>query len=333
MANSGGAGPAVVGIRKGSENLGGSEAEKDNRKEVQQNVPYNHILKSSHSRSSSSTSEGLHRLHPSHARSSSSTGERLHRLHPAHSRKMAESDAHASDRHYPPPAKSTYFSAPRPTSRRAPNVDSSTPPVPILSGQFYGTHAHSSSASSVASIGMAISTAPTSAASTPAPSITGDIIPSEPPRFRGPSIDTSQPSTHSRGASLSERGRASIDTIIPSSNETGVRPQSQAPPARGRRLSKSRSRESSEAERPASANNATKFSAKPIQFAKPSRTATDNLNNEHNPSESKTRNSLSSLLRPEHTGRRLSKDRTESQQTDKKHRWPFFGRKNSNTTS
>ncbi|KAI3329034.1 hypothetical protein HD806DRAFT_270405 [Xylariaceae sp. AK1471] len=312
--------PAVVsvGIGRGSENLSSSEDEKERRTQVLKTVSYNHEIKPSISRNSSSTREGLHRLHP------------------AHSRRKLETHTHTSDRHYPPPAKSTYFSAPRPTSRRAPNMDMSIPPVPVLPGQFYATHAPSSSASSVISVGMAISTAPTSADSTPPPSTAGDIAPSEPQHFRVPTVDIAPSVTHSRRTSLSEWGRSSIDTIIPSSNEPRVRDSSQAPSTRGRRLSKSRPRQSSEAERPASVNNATKTPMGPVQFTKPSRSATENMIHELNQLEPKTPYSLissNSAPRPEHSRRRLSKDRIENTQTDKKHRWSFFGRKNSITTA
>jgi hypothetical protein len=183
---------------------------------------------------------------------------------------------------------------------------------------------------------MAISTAPTSAESTPPPSTAGDITPSAPQHFRVPTVDTTPSVTHSRRGSLSEWGRRSIDTITPSANEPHVQASSQAPPTRGRRLSKSRPRQSSEAERPSSVNNATKIPTGPVQFTKPSRAATENMVYELNGLEPKTANSFNgsnSGARPEHSRRRLSKDRTEKTQSDKKHRWPFFGRRNSTTTA
>lgn len=162
MANSRAAVPVNVGvgvaISGGLENSSDSEDGKDVRKQVIKNVSYNPEPA------------------PTPSRDSSTNGERLHRLHPAHARKISESRVISNpDRHYPPPAKSTYFSfsAPRPTSRRTQSVDKSMSSATVSPGQVYG-HAPSSAASSVTSIGMAISTAPTSADTTPPPSTTDD---------------------------------------------------------------------------------------------------------------------------------------------------------------
>ncbi|TGJ87178.1 hypothetical protein E0Z10_g1567 [Xylaria hypoxylon] len=320
-----GAVPVIVGagvaVGMNVVNSGGSEDEKEMRQQVMNNIPYNPEPR------------------PPPSRDSSTTGERLHRLHPAHARKMSESNAVSnSDRHYPPPARSTYFSAPRPAGRRSDSLDLPTPPVP---GQVVYGHSPSSAASSVTSIGMAISTAPSSAHSTPPPSTVGDMTASESQPSQFPTVDMAPSVIHPRKALFGGYRRTSSDTIRLPSNEPRERPQSQsqsqAPLTRGRRLSKSRPRQSSETERSASVN---KIPVEPVPFTKPTRRQTETMIYELNQLEYKTPYSLydtNPTSKLKHTRGKLSKDRpsskdyTENPQTSTKSRWSFFSRRNSIT--
>ncbi|KAI0425358.1 hypothetical protein F5Y09DRAFT_346796 [Xylaria sp. FL1042] len=311
-----------VAVSVSGENSNGSDDEKEMRQQVMKNVPYNPEP----------------RPPPPPSRDSSTNGERLHHLHPAHARKMSESRAHSnSDRHYPPPARSTYFSAPRPTGRRAESVDISTSSGLVLPGQVYG-HTPSSAASSVTSIGMAISTAPTSATSTPPASTVGDSASSESQSFNLSAIDIAPPVIHPRRALFSGHRRSSTDTVRLPSHEPSERSQSQAPSNRGRRLSKSRPRQSGESERLESVNKAP---TRAVPMAQPTPTQTETIVYQLNQLEPKTPYSLYDsrpVSKPAHTrGRRLSKDRppsrdpTQNTETDTKPRWSFFSRRNSIT--
>ncbi|KAI0189028.1 hypothetical protein F4808DRAFT_48065 [Astrocystis sublimbata] len=273
--------------------------------------------------SSSSKSNNSHSRPPlSHENPTNS--ERLHRLHPAHARRMSESRATptSSDRHYPPPAKSTYysFSAPRPTSRRAHSMDRPVSSAPGLPGQVYGHAPSSSSASSVASIGMAISTAPTTADSTPPPSAAG----------------AKPPATRTRRNSLGDYLRRSTDTPRMYPNEPRDMSQSQAPQTRGRRLSKSKPGQQGEADGSASASDSP-VGGTPL--VKPTQSQTEAMVYELDRIESRTRyGSDDAYAHPKlkHAKGRLSKDRPLSRaQIDNntpngtKPRWSFFGRRNS----
>lgn len=325
MANSEVAVPVTVGVgvgaSKGMEKSGGSEDEKEMRKHVVKNVSFDTEPR------------------PPSSRDSSTTGERMHRLHPAHARKTSEPRALPnSDRHYPPPARSTYFSfsAPRPTSRRNRSVDMSMPHVPPIPGQIYG-HAPSSAASSVTSIGMAISTAPTSANSTPPPSTAGDFIVPEVQPFQLPTVNMVPPGMHSRRSSLSEYMRTSSDTIRLPSNESYERSQPQAPPTRGRRLSKSKPRQSVEVERPASLS---RIFTREVSLPRPNVTQSQTMIHQLNRLESQTlygsdasnfsseQNHTKGKLTKSHTSR---KNNIDSTKTSTAPRWSFFSRRNSIT--
>lgn len=330
MANSGPAALVTVGVGvgmaasmavdKGSENSGVSEDEGEMRKQAAKTISYN-----SEPRSPSS-------------RDSSTTGERMHRLHPAHSRKISESRAlPSSDRHYPPAARSTYFSfsTPRPTSRRGDSVDVSVPSVPGIPGPVYG-HGSSSAASSVTSIGMAISTAPTSAASTPPPSAAGDAVAFGSQPFQVPAVNITPAMIHSRRTSFSEYSRTSSETVRLPSNEPREQSQYQAPSIRGRRLSKSRAEQFGETERSASVN---KIPVKAVSLAKPTPVQTEAIRYELDRLESKTLYGLDALnFSPEqkHTKGKLTKNRTsrkdhDNASTSTSTRWSLFGRSSSVT--
>ncbi|KAI1176625.1 hypothetical protein F4777DRAFT_244375 [Nemania sp. FL0916] len=322
-----GAGAGVgMAAGKGPEASSSSEDERETRRQAMKNIAGNSEPKV-----------------PS-SRDSSTNGERMHRLHPAHARKISESRPPAnpdrpSDRHYPPPARSTYFSpsAARPTNRRAHSADMSTQSVPTgVSGPIYG-HAPSSAASSATSIGMAISTAPTSAGPTPPPSTTGDFTGFEFQSFQlpalgvGPAVTTRRP----RKSSLSDYLRTSSDTVRPTPNESFQEPQPQATSTRWRRLSKSRPQQPDEAERPPSINKIP-VRAEPIK--KPTLAQTETFMQELNRLESTTLYPLNTFDSPQGSKQnkgKLSKNRnsvishTENVQTASSGRWSLFRRRNS----
>ncbi|KAK5629862.1 hypothetical protein RRF57_005577 [Xylaria bambusicola] len=325
MANSRAAAPVNVDIgvavSMNVEKLSGSEDEKEMRQ---------HVMKSN---------QFIPEPAPPSSHDSSSNGERLHRLHPAHARKLSESRAQSTDRnYYPPPARSTYFSAPRSTGRRADSLDMSTSSGLAPSGKVYG-HTPSSAASSVTSIGMAISTAPTSADSTPPPSTTEGLVALGSQSLQSLASDETASATHSRKALFGGFRRGSSDTIRLSSNEPSERSQSQAPSTRGRRLSKSRPRQSSDNERSASAN---KVPVAPVSFTKPTRAQTESVVYQLNQLESTSPYHIydphTTSKPPRSRGRRLSKDRPPSSyiqngDANTKPRWSFFGRRNSITAA
>ncbi|KAJ8124692.1 hypothetical protein O1611_g8948 [Lasiodiplodia mahajangana] len=184
---------------------------------------------------------------------------------------------------------------------------------------------------------MAISTAPTSANSTPPPSTVGDSIASELQVFQLPAIvNMSQPIVHSRRSSLSDYLRTSSDTIRLPSNEPRGRPQSQTPSTRGRRLSKLRPRQSSETERPASVS---RIFSREAPIPKPTLTQTEHMVHELNRLESQTLYGLDtpSYSNQNQTRGRLTKNRTsrkgdiDTAQTSTSTRWSFFSRRNSVT--
>ncbi|KAI0465818.1 hypothetical protein F4859DRAFT_519745 [Xylaria cf. heliscus] len=312
-----------VAVGGGLEDTSDPEDAKEVRKQVIKNISYNPEPR------------------PPPSLDSSTNGERLHRLHPSHARKMSESRAISnSDRHYPPPAKSTYFSfsTPRPTSRRAHSLDRSTPSAPVFPGQVYG-HTPSSAASSVTSIGMAISTAPTSADSTPPPSAVGDTNVSGSPYFQLPSVGVAPPLIRPRRTSLSDYLRRSSDTVRLPSKEPQEVSQSKAAATRGRRLSKSKPRQSGEDEGSASV---LKVPVDPAPLKKPTQTQTEAMIYELNRLDPRINygvNDFNSLPKQKHKKGKLSKDQPSSKSlidnapTGTKPRWPLFGRRNSITGS
>ncbi|KAI0147681.1 hypothetical protein GGR57DRAFT_250201 [Xylariaceae sp. FL1272] len=203
-------------------NMSGTEDEQEMRKKAS-NFSHNiDTRSSSQSRNRPSSSESCHRLHPAHARRNSENA--------------VQSERPQTHRHYPPAAKSTYFMAPRPSNRRMYNVDTSDlPPVPTLPDHVGMGAASSSSASSLLSIGMAVSTPSSSVISTPTPSTAGD----PPPNMKLPRTQPAQSIRASplRRFSFGSR-RSSIDTVTPEPAVHSLEPI-QRPSAR-RRLSKQR---------------------------------------------------------------------------------------------
>ncbi|KAI1266016.1 hypothetical protein F5Y18DRAFT_35105 [Xylariaceae sp. FL1019] len=152
-----------------------------------------------------------------HSRNRPPSSESCHRLHPAHARRNSENvvqpERSQPDRHYPPAAKSTYFTAPRPSNRRVYNADTSdVPHIPTLPDHLGTGAASSSSALSLVSIGVAVSTPSSSVISTPTPSAAGDPPPNmKPPRTQPVASMRASPL---RRFSFGSR-RSSIDTVTP----------------------------------------------------------------------------------------------------------------------
>ncbi|KAI5923693.1 hypothetical protein F4810DRAFT_203158 [Camillea tinctor] len=185
----------------------------------------------------------IHQPRLSH-QGSSSNGQ-THRLHPAHSRRNSETTA---GRHYPPQAKSTFFTAPRPLDGRALSMDMPIPPVPSLPEQYASlvssksTSSQLSSSSSTNSTAGAISTAPSSVASTTASSTADELVSQK--------LTPNAPSTVQSGAKRHEAmdtRKTSVDTVLgvtPSELATPVQSQPQhqpqSPQKSRRRLSKSK---------------------------------------------------------------------------------------------
>ncbi|ORY63255.1 uncharacterized protein BCR38DRAFT_486008 [Pseudomassariella vexata] len=111
---------------------------------------------------------------PGRSRQNSSDSVSFHRLHPAHQRRTSGTQPSPVDRTYPPASRSSHFTAPQPVNPHTISSDSMlTPPIPNLPAlQFTVSPAISgptSYASSMASIGVAASTTPSSIVSTPTP--------------------------------------------------------------------------------------------------------------------------------------------------------------------
>ncbi|KAI4865787.1 hypothetical protein F4820DRAFT_469409 [Hypoxylon rubiginosum] len=177
-------------------------------------------------------------------KSSSSSSETSNRMPLTGSRPNAEAPA-KPDRHYPPPAQSTYFSAPRPLNRRALSSDASVPYISATSGRpnstaSFSTSGNFSSASSIESIGLA-------------------IAPPMPPyaMTRGPGRFTREPyhaseRAHDETESVTiphsptqlhvstERRRTSLEIIAATLSGHGIVPPSAPAQRKRRRLSKSR---------------------------------------------------------------------------------------------
>ena len=186
-------------------------------------------------------------------------------------------------------------------------------------------------------IEVAISTAPTSAHSTPPPSTMGGYAALTSLSLQALPVDRTVPVVHPRKALFGGHRRGSSDTVRPSSNETSERSQSQAPSIKGRRLSKSRPGRTSESERPAGPNS---IPVAPVPFTKPTRAQTESMVYQLNQLESTAPYHIYdphvTSQPPRGRGRRLSKDRPTSSHTlnsenNVKSRWSFFGRRNSIT--
>ncbi|KAI1498918.1 hypothetical protein F5X99DRAFT_300971 [Biscogniauxia marginata] len=272
--------------------------------------------------------------HPHHPRSShqgSSTSEQIHRLHPAHSRKNPEA---AADRHYPPQAKSTFFTAPRPLNGRVLSMDMTIPPVPDLPEQYASlvssksTSGQLSSSSSATSTAGAVSTAPSSIASTPASSTAEEYISAEQISYAPP-----VPPLPAQQHESSEKRKASIDTVKRSDSTTQTQPRTQhqpQSPQKARRLSKSNPSKFTEMETPASSvESAVKMSVETVRPRRLSsifsKTATTGDVNQDQQVAGSPTTEAAGVSR-----RRLSKT---AQETTTKKRWSFRSSKPSKVTT
>ncbi|KAI0175903.1 hypothetical protein GGR52DRAFT_336007 [Hypoxylon sp. FL1284] len=203
--------------------------------------------------------------HPIYLSQRSSSSETSNRTPLTSSRSTFEGPA-KNDRHYPPLAQSTYFSAPRPMNRRALSSDMST----TAPGRPYSTASLSesgnfSSASSVESIGLAMVPPMPPYATTPGP----DRFPTEPYVTSERAHDTTAVAAASPSPLnphvRAEQRRASVDVGSMRSGQVTTPPIVPLQKKR-RRLSKSRP--------PTSDGSGVKMSTETIRPDRPP-TATD----------------------------------------------------------
>ncbi|KAI1766188.1 hypothetical protein GGR53DRAFT_222521 [Hypoxylon sp. FL1150] len=251
------------------------------------------------------------------------------------SRLNAEAPA-KTDRHYPPPAQSTYFSAPRPLNRRALSSDTSVRPISTASGRPSSTASlyssgNFSSALSIESIGLA-------------------IAPPMPPyaMARGPGRPAKEPDhapelAHDKTTPISvtpspaltqvstEQRRTSRETIEAPLSGHSIGPLSAPAQRKRRRLSKSRP--------PSNDDSGIKMSIDTVRPDRPS-TAVDSVTTIESSQVSRTAQqkgpskiTVTPVSESERrTTRRLSKN--PKAKIDQKAPWPFrFGHKSPSVTA
>ncbi|OTA69411.1 hypothetical protein K449DRAFT_396745 [Hypoxylon sp. EC38] len=182
--------------------------------------------------------------HPSLSQQSSSSSEKSYRAPFTSSGTTVEAPV-KTDRHYPPPAQSTYFSAPRPPVRRT-VVDTSIPPISSVrervgsSTSSLNTSGQFSAASSITSIGVAITPPwpPSSVDYSSPPPTTEDRITSEQKCNETETSSTTH--VHAPRKFPMAHFQASADTITEKPNKQIIPTAAPAPQRRRRRLSKSR---------------------------------------------------------------------------------------------
>ncbi|XXG94444.1 dolichyl-phosphate beta-glucosyltransferase [Hypoxylon texense] len=149
------------------------------------------------------------------------------------------------DRHYPPPAQSTYFSAPRPLNRRALGSDTSVPHIYSTLGRpnstaSFSTSGNFSSASSVESIGLALAPPMPPYAMTRGP----DRFTKEPhhatERTRDKTEAVTVPPSPAHPRASTEHRRTSLEIIAATLSGHSIVPPSAPAQRKRRRLSKSR---------------------------------------------------------------------------------------------
>ncbi|KAI1408819.1 hypothetical protein F5Y13DRAFT_98382 [Hypoxylon sp. FL1857] len=210
---------------------------------------------------------------PSLSQQSSSSSEKSYRTHLTSSGTTIEAPVKA-DRHYPPPAQSTYFSAPRPLARRTPVADTSIPPITAVAERT-GSTASSSDASgqvydppSIASIGVAIAPPrlPLSVERPSPPPLTEDRVASQQRRNKIQTSTTTTPLIQAPRRFSMDQFKASTDIIAERPNRQSVPPAAPQAQKRRRRLSKSRPPSVNESE--------TKMSIETVRPTRPNSTAT-----------------------------------------------------------
>ncbi|KAI0843149.1 hypothetical protein F5Y06DRAFT_292135 [Hypoxylon sp. FL0890] len=236
-----------------SANLSGSDDELDMKNEVTNNH----------------RSQGLG-YRSSISQRSSPSSEKSYRTPLTSSGSTAETSVKA-DRHYPPPAQSTYFSAPRPLVRRTPTADTSVPPFSTArerrgsTTSSSSTSGHFSAPLSIESIGVAIAPPqPPPSIERPSPSLlTEDRIASK-QRRKSETPNTPHVQTSQRFSM--ERFKDSADTTAERPNRESIPPAAPLPQRRRRRLSKSRP--------PSIEDSGTKMSIETVRPIRSNSTAT-----------------------------------------------------------
>ncbi|KAI2618874.1 hypothetical protein GGR54DRAFT_146519 [Hypoxylon sp. NC1633] len=229
------------------------------------------------------------------------------------------------DRHYPPPAQSTYFSAPRPVNRRTSGAaaGSSIPPISAITERVSSAASSSSasdrfsSASSIASIGVAI--AP------PLPPCTITPTPAQLPEGNAPSeqnhsslTPTSTPPTQALQRFSTEQRTVSTDNGVSMPNGPAT-PPTPATQRRRRRLSKSR---------PSSiADSGAKMSVDTVRPARPSTSGTPFTPNDLGPVDPPAPQTVddTTAVRSTESGQRTPKrlSKNPESKSSQKGRWIF----------
>ncbi|KAI1779778.1 hypothetical protein F4818DRAFT_153067 [Hypoxylon cercidicola] len=268
---------------------------------------------------------------PSLSQKSSSSSETSNRTTLAGSRTIVEATA-KTDRHYPPPAQSTYFSAPRPLNRRAFGSDTSIPRISTASGRpnsttSLSTSGNFSSVSSVESIGLAI-----------APPMPPYAMTRGPGRFTKEPSHTSErvhdktetatvPSSPAHPRVSTEQRRTSLEIIAATLSGHGIVPPSTPAQRKRRRLSKSRP--------PDSDDNGVKMSIETLRPDRPG-TAADSVTTSDSKQVDRIthqKNTGEVIVTPiSEPGRRTTRKLSKNPETkpNQKARWSFrFGPKSS----
>ncbi|KAI0890433.1 uncharacterized protein GGS22DRAFT_13569 [Annulohypoxylon maeteangense] len=205
--------------------------------------------------------------HSSASQQSTSSSEKSYRT-PLTSAGTGNEPAAKVDRYYPPRSHSTYFSAPRPLSRRVPVAEVPVPPASVTersnsTASSSTVSGHFSTASSTASIGLAIASpfSPSDIEPLSTPPTTKDRISPERKSKKTTTIDES----HTQSARRSSTGQiqSSTDVSITKTSKQTITPETPPTQRRRRRLSKSKPPNS----------DAIRMSAETVRPARPSLSA------------------------------------------------------------
>ncbi|KAI1210002.1 uncharacterized protein F4807DRAFT_81531 [Annulohypoxylon truncatum] len=181
--------------------------------------------------------------HSSVSQQSTTSSEKSYRT-PLTSAGTGNEPAAKTDRYYPPRAHSTYFSAPRPLSRRPPVAETPVPPASVTersnsTASSSTTSGHFSTASSTASIGLAIASpqSPIAIESPSALPAAEDRIASERKRK---TTTTSEPQIQSARRASAGHIKPPTDISTIKTSKEVITPETPPTQRRRRRLSKSR---------------------------------------------------------------------------------------------
>ncbi|KAI1461967.1 hypothetical protein F4805DRAFT_453198 [Annulohypoxylon moriforme] len=182
--------------------------------------------------------------HSSVSQQSATSSEKSYRT-PLTSAGTGNEPATKTDRYYPPRAHSTYFSAPRPLGRRTPATENPAPPASVTersnsTASSSTTSGHFSTASSTASIGLAIASPFSSDTIEPLPTSAASENRMAPERKRNKTTTTSESHNQSARKASAGKVKTSTDVSIIKTSKQAIVPETQPTQKRRRRLSKSR---------------------------------------------------------------------------------------------